>query len=85
VHSFEADIEMPVLGPTPFRGVFIRAPRVEAPGAEVQVLATVADAAGEERIVAVRQGALLATSFHPELTADERIHAYFLREVVASG
>jgi 5'-phosphate synthase pdxT subunit len=85
VHSFEADIEMPVLGAAPFRGVFIRAPRVEAPGPDVQVLATVTDAAGEERIVAVRQGALLATSFHPELTADERIHGYFLREVMADG
>lgn len=83
VDSFEADIDMPVLGGGPgFRGVFIRAPRVEEPGPHVEVLASVVDAAGEERIVAVRSGALLATSFHPELTDDDRIHAFFLREIV---
>lgn len=83
VHSFEADIDIPAVGGAPFRAVFIRAPRVEQPGPAVEVLATVVDAAGEERIVAVRSGALLATSFHPELTDDDRVHAYFLREFVA--
>lgn len=85
VHSFEADIDMPVIGGPPFPAVFIRAPRVEEPGPGVEVLATVLDGAGEDRIVAVRSGSLLATSFHPELTDDDRIHAYFLREFVLAG
>ena len=85
VDSFEADIDIPAVGTEPFRGVFIRAPRVEDPGPGVSVLATVADASGGRRIVAVRQGSLLATAFHPELTDDDRIHAYFLRMVAAAG
>jgi 5'-phosphate synthase pdxT subunit len=85
VQSFEADVAMPVLGPAPFRAVFIRAPRVETPGAAVEVLGEVVDAAGLRRIVAVRQGQLLATAFHPELTDDDRIHRFFLCELVAAG
>jgi 5'-phosphate synthase pdxT subunit len=56
--------------------VFIRAPWVEQAGEDVETLATVATEAGP-KIVAVRRGALLATSFHPELTGDRRVHALF--------
>ena len=70
--SFEADIEIEGLD-APFRAVFIRAPWIEKVGAEVDVLATV-----EEHAVMVRQGNILATSFHPELTGDGRIHQMLL-------
>jgi pyridoxal 5'-phosphate synthase pdxT subunit len=84
VDSFEADLAWQPDGST-FHAVFIRAPWVEAAGEDVEALASVSagDAAG--RIVAVRQGPLLATAFHPELTADPRVHALFVsmvREVV---
>ncbi|PDW03126.1 pyridoxal 5'-phosphate synthase glutaminase subunit PdxT [Candidatus Viridilinea mediisalina] len=72
--SFEAPINAPVLGPTPLPGVFIRAPRFESLGPKVQALATLPD--GE--VVAARQGRLMATTFHPELTDDDRVHRYFL-------
>lgn len=74
VDSFEADLEIPVIGPPPFRAVFIRAPYVEAVGPGVEVLA-------EENghIVAARQGRYLVSAFHPELTDDARLHAYFLQ------
>ena len=58
--------------------VFIRAPWVEEAGPGVEVLATVVAGPAAGRIVAVRQGALLATSFHPELTGDLRVHRLFL-------
>lgn len=74
VASFEAELD---LAGAPFPGVFIRAPRIERVGDGVEVLAR--GPAGEP--VAVRQGGVLATSFHPELSGDERLHAYFLREV----
>lgn len=78
VDSFEADVPFPAIGPVPIRAVFIRAPWVESVGAGVEVLATVPATAGAgDRIVAVRAGALLATSFHPELTGDHRVHALF--------
>jgi len=76
VDSFEADVDFPVLGGEPVRAVFIRAPWVESVGPGVQVLATVPATTGD-RIVAVRTGSLLATSFHPELTGDHRVHALF--------
>jgi 5'-phosphate synthase pdxT subunit len=76
VDSFEADIDFPAIGPTPIRAVFIRAPWVESVGPAVEVLASVPTAA-DDRIVAVRSGSLLATSFHPELTGDHRVHALF--------
>ncbi|MGB8019869.1 MAG: pyridoxal 5'-phosphate synthase glutaminase subunit PdxT [Candidatus Nanopelagicales bacterium] len=76
VDSFEADVEFPAIGEPPIRAVFIRAPWVESVGPAVQVLATV-PTAGDDRIVAVRAGDLLATSFHPELTGDHRVHALF--------
>ena len=72
--SFEADLTIPHLGEDPLRAVFIRAPILEQPGAGVDVLATLDDG----RIVAVQQGRLLATCFHPELTGDDRFHRYFL-------
>ena len=62
---------------TPYEAVFIRAPMVESVGEGVDVLATL----GDGTIVAARQGNLLATSFHPELTADTRLHKYFVSMV----
>ncbi len=82
VQSFEADLQMPVLGRDPFRAVFIRAPWVEQVGAGATVLATFGEAAGAAHPVAVQQGAILATSFHPELTDDTRLHRYFLDHAV---
>lgn len=74
VDSFEADLEIPALGEKPFRAVFIRAPIIERVGKGVEVLARLEDGTA----VAVRQGNLLATAFHPELTEDERFHNYFM-------
>jgi 5'-phosphate synthase pdxT subunit len=84
IDSFESDVVMTGLD-TPFHAVFIRAPWVESvgDGAEILGRAATGDAAG--RIVAVRQGHLLATSFHPELTGDPRIHEYFLAMVTGSS
>ena len=76
VDSFEADLEVQDLD-APFHAMFIRAPWVEAVGPDVDVVATVATGPATGRIVAVRQGHLLATSFHPEVTGDKRIHALF--------
>ncbi|HEY3425736.1 MAG TPA: pyridoxal 5'-phosphate synthase glutaminase subunit PdxT [Negativicutes bacterium] len=72
--SFEADLFVPEFGAAPVQAVFIRAPYIVSVGADVQVLATVAD-----KIVIARQGKLLATAFHPELTNDDRIHKYFMK------
>ena len=74
VDSFERDISLAGIDDPPFRAVFIRAPWVEETGGQVEVLGT--DPA-TDRIVAVRQGPLLATSFHPELTGDVRVHRLF--------
>jgi 5'-phosphate synthase pdxT subunit len=74
VDSFEADLDVKPLGAPPFHAVFIRAPRISRVGPAVEVLATLRDGT----VVAARQGRLLATSFHPELTKDERFHRYFL-------
>jgi 5'-phosphate synthase pdxT subunit len=78
VDSFESDIDF--AGRGRFRAVFIRAPWVESVGPNVDVLATAHHGEGGagDRIVAVRQGPLLATSFHPELTGDARVHSYFV-------
>lgn len=78
--SFEADLEAPALGDEPLHGVFIRAPMVTSVGPRTEVLAR--DPHGTP--VAVRQGRVLATAFHPELTGDRRIHA-LLRQLVAEG
>ncbi len=75
VDSFESDISLTSMAGPPLRAVFIRAPWVEQAGEEVEILGT-DERAG--RIVAVRQGSLLATSFHPELTGDPRIHELFV-------
>jgi 5'-phosphate synthase pdxT subunit len=82
VDSFEEDLSMPaILGESaePVRAVFIRAPWVESAGPDVDVLGTVSSGPAAGHIVAVRQDNLLATSFHPEVTGDHRIHEYFLR------
>ena len=81
VDSFETDISVEGIGEPPFPAVFIRAPCVEAVGASVRVLARVEGADGADTIVAVAQGPLLATSFHPELTGDLRIHEMFIEMV----
>ena len=77
VDSFESDVDLGLAG-GPLRAVFIRAPWVEEAGPGVQVLGRVVGGAADGRIVAVRQGNLVATSFHPELTGDRRVHALFV-------
>ena len=79
VDSFETDL--PLAGIGEVHAVFIRAPWVERTGPGVQVLATVAGGAAAGRVVAVRRGPLLATSFHPELTGDSRVHGLFVQMV----
>jgi len=79
VDSFEADLEMPVLGQPSFHAVFIRAPIIEAADPTVEVLARLPDGAA----VAARQGRMLAVAFHPELTPDVRFHRFFL-DIVGS-
>ncbi|HEX6857139.1 MAG TPA: pyridoxal 5'-phosphate synthase glutaminase subunit PdxT [Streptosporangiaceae bacterium] len=74
IDSFESDIDLTGVDGPPFRAVFIRAPWVEQAGPGVEVLGTEPRTG---RIVAVRQGPVLATSFHPELTRDGRIHQLF--------
>lgn len=78
--SFEAAVEVAGIDGGPVEGVFIRAPWVESVGARAQVIA---EHGGH--IVAVRQGNALATSFHPELTGDHRLHAYFVDMVRGAG
>ena len=86
VESFEAGIDAPDLGGGPFHAVFIRAPVVDEVGPGVQVLASLPAGRGDDaQPVAVRQGAVMATSFHPELTPDTRFHAYFLEIVRYAG
>ncbi len=75
--SFEAEIPVPAIGGKPVRGVFIRAPYIGRVGPGVEVLARF-----EGKIVMARQGRLLTSSFHPELTDDYRIHQFFLSELV---
>lgn len=77
--SFEADLDVPVLGDPPMHAVFIRAPVVTELGDEARALARLEDGT----VVAVEQGNLLGTSFHPEMTADYRFHRYFLDKVAA--
>lgn len=84
VDSFETDLDVPVLGAPALRAVFIRAPWVEQADPDVEVLARVSGGAADGTIVAVRQEALLATSFHPELTGDLRLHELFVRLVRAA-
>ncbi len=84
VDSFEADLDVTGLDGT-FHAMFIRAPWVEKVGRDVEVVARVASGEAVGRIVAVRQGDLLATSFHPEITGDHRIHALFVEQVRAAA
>lgn len=74
VDSFEADLDIAGLGGPPFHAVFIRAPLIESVFGDAEAVATLEDGT----IVAARQGNLLATSFHPELTGDTRLHELFL-------
>ena len=81
LQSFETDLTVPALADpeSPFRAVFIRAPLITGVGPDVEVLARLDEAKkGTGEVVAVRQGHLLATAFHPELTNDDRFHRYFL-------
>jgi len=79
VDSFETDLDVDGVAGGPVRAVFIRAPWVERTGPDVAVLARVG-----EHPVAVREGSVLATSFHPEVSGDDRLHALFL-QIVLSG
>lgn len=78
--SFETDLDIPELGEPPVHAVFIRAPVVEELGPRARALAEVSDG----RVVAVEQGDLLGTSFHPELSGETRFHRYFLDKVRAA-
>src|SRR5204862_3401351 len=80
LQSFEADLPLEGLDGPPMRAAFIRAPVISAVGAGLQVLARLPDG----RIVAARQGPHLATTFHPELTDDERLHRLFVTQLVAA-
>lgn len=80
VDSFETDLDVPVLGPRPLHAVFIRAPGVERTGADVDVLARLPPVDGDPaQPVVCRQGPILVTSFHPELSGDLRLHELFLK------
>jgi len=79
--SFETDLDIPELGERPVHAVFIRAPVVESVGERATVLAALPDG----RVVAVEQGDLLGTSFHPEVTGEHRFHARFLERVRAAS
>jgi 5'-phosphate synthase pdxT subunit len=80
VRSFEADLDVPAVGPAPVRAVFIRAPWIESAGPGVEVLATC-----EGHAVAARQGRVLVTAFHPELTDDTRLHELFIATIRRAG
>jgi 5'-phosphate synthase pdxT subunit len=78
VDSFEVDLDFEHIGEM-YRGIFIRAPWLESVGEGVEVLAE-----HEDHVCAAREGRLMATTFHPELTGDPRVHRYFVEEVVGS-
>ena len=80
VRSFEADLEVPAAGPAPVRAVFIRAPWIESAAPGVEVLASC-----EGHAVAARQGRVLVTAFHPELTDDTRLHELFIAMIRRAG
>ncbi|MDD4238855.1 MAG: pyridoxal 5'-phosphate synthase glutaminase subunit PdxT [Desulfotomaculaceae bacterium] len=77
VDSFEADLDIPVLGAEPFRAVFIRAPYILSVENSVEALTSFG-----EKIIFARQGRFLAAAFHPELTGDLRVHRYFLENCI---
>ncbi len=78
IDSFETDLDIPILGASPFKAVFIRAPAITKAGAKVEVLAKLSDGT----IIAARQEKMLATAFHPELSNDFRVHQYFISEFI---
>jgi pyridoxal 5'-phosphate synthase pdxT subunit len=84
VESFEEDLDFAGVDGGPVRAVFIRAPWVEEAGRDVEVLARVEAGPATGKVVAVRQGRAMATSFHPEVTGDLRVHALFV-DLVRSG
>lgn len=75
--SFEVDLEIPLLGSNPFRGIFIRAPIINNVGENVNILTKLND-----KIVAVKQNNIIGTSFHPELSADRRLHELFINNIL---
>jgi 5'-phosphate synthase pdxT subunit len=75
--SFETDLKIPMIGEKPFKAVFIRGPIVKETGKDVQIIAKY-----NNKIVAVRQNNIVGTSFHPELTEDNRIHVYFIKSTL---
>ena len=75
--SFETDLNIPMIGEKPFKAVFIRGPVVKETGNDVQIIAKY-----NNKIVAVQQNNIVGTSFHPELTEDNRIHAYFIKSIL---
>lgn len=75
--SFEVDLEIPLLGRDPFRGIFIRAPIINNIGENVTILTKLND-----KIVAVKQHNIIGTSFHPELSADRRLHELFIKDTL---
>ncbi|HET9806257.1 MAG TPA: pyridoxal 5'-phosphate synthase glutaminase subunit PdxT [Nitrososphaeraceae archaeon] len=75
--SFEVDLEIPILGRDPFRGIFIRAPIINNVGENVTILTKLND-----KIVAVKQNNIIGTSFHPELSADRRLHELFIKDIL---
>jgi 5'-phosphate synthase pdxT subunit len=79
LQSFEADIAVEGIGDEPLRAVFIRAPWIERHGSGVEVLASY-----EDHPVAIREGSLLASAFHPELTEDPRFHAIFMAMITSA-
>jgi 5'-phosphate synthase pdxT subunit len=76
-NSFEADLEIPILGEKKFKGVFIRAPTIREAGPNVKILARFNDT-----IVAVKEQNIIGAAFHPELTADSRLHEHFLHTIM---
>lgn len=84
VDSFETDLEFVGIDGDAVRAVFIRAPWVERVGDDVEVLAVVPDGPAAGKVVAVRQGVVMATSFHPEVTGDRRVHQQFVNLVRAA-
>ena len=75
--SFEADLDIPLLGTDPFKGIFIRAPIINNIGENITILTKLND-----KIVGVKQNNIIGTSFHPELSADNRIHELFIKDIV---
>lgn len=75
--SFEVDLEIPLLGRDPFRGIFIRAPIINNVGENVTILTKLND-----KIVAIKQNNVIGTSFHPELSEDRRLHELFIKDIL---